>query len=398
MKRLLLLVVFILLNIAVLGSSNGSAGATVSAGFQISPAEEDQFYQRISSYYSVEERQAIRGDLKRLKSRYPEGYFVLIKMCSREPQGFHAYYRGDDPGSYNVIIHEMSHAAVTPCLFEDNRMGDCDKIDSQVFLIEDILVKIPYNDALAEVVEHKSEHILAAIAAPREFDRIYLHEDTGGPSYSLLDEMNAYIKSVRAAAFEPTALLDDINHLLRLRYHLNLLFLEMSRDRRAWQLLVEDSAFVTIALKLRQLAMAEDIDLAPYRQGQNRAVLAEIDETTALLQQTDSVLVQLDHRFVDRDFFSLKELHIEAIPFNDLGLAGPVVQFSAGENPYHREEELESSSGSDQDDSESCGDTCEPSPGCEQCLDNQDGILDQCEKVCQAFIVCLDSCGDEQMP
>ncbi len=302
--------------------------------FAVTSDQEAIFYDRVSAYYGEDELASVRNRLERLKIRYPEGYFIIIKMCSREPQEFEAYYEGDD-SSINTIIHEASHGADSECLYDDNVAGTCEKEKNyETYLIDGYLVRFPYDYSLDESFSQAGEAMLHEIKNHTDFDHTYLVEQ--GSGYSTLDELNSYTKSMRCSKyFDTDNAVSSYEAMQRQLYHLNIMLIYAKTDPLIWDRITSDKAFVTMALKLRDIAMAEEIDPDDYRDDvMNRESIEDAKNTRNLVLETSYILDELDRNYEGYDFTGLKEIGIEAKHIDELGMPGPVPVFAEGENPY----------------------------------------------------------------
>lgn len=397
----------ILILIVLIAAGNLLEGS-VSFGrkevFRISQEEERIFFLRLAKFYPAARMGEARKQLAELKKKYPEGYFILIKIGAREPQGFHAYYDENDPQSLNTAVHEFVHAANNECLYENNRAGVCQKEKWEVYLIGNQLVRFPYNASLEDQFLNESESIFAKIKSPTDFDRTYFSKDTGGPSYSILDEINAYTKSVRYAKALGSAqdILDDYANLLRQLYHLNIALGYAYTAKTMKKSLDGDRAFVAMALKLRDIALGEKVNVKDLikAKGLDRTVIAEIARTRKLLQETDHIYTRLSTADSGRPFVELGNLGIQVKPVSALGLPGAIPVYADGQNPYDNSEEaagydpggiVPELSNKEQVCLAQCEEKCPVSAKCDSCLENTRGDLDACSS-CVGLIQCLDTC------
>ena len=405
-----------------------------SSVFKVLPEEEKLFYDRIAKYYNDVQLQKIHSDLDKIKIKYPEGYLIIIKMGAREPQAFQAYYNEKDDASYATCIHEMTHGANNQCLYYDNKLGQCDKHRYYIFLVNGILVKIPYNTQLEQTVLSKVDIILSTVKNQDGFDKNYISKETGGPSYNQLDELDAYLKSVRfdrANPFndmEPYLLVQDYANLKRLLYHINLMLIEMKKNPSDWALITGDKAFVTMILKLRELALQERVDTTTCSDGVCQSELKRLKETEQALLETDYILKELDSSYVNKSFFDLADIDIKAKYLNDLGIAGEPAVYPEGESPYGSEivdengnvvsgdnqpisgnqavnnndtknqgegsnQSVDGSSNGQSDDAfQRCAEKCPSTPSCDQCVEQHNGNLDACPNECSSLLKCINAC------
>ena len=246
--------------------------------------------------------------------------------------------------------------------------------------------------------------------------------------------MDAYLKSVRfdkANPFndmEPYLVVQDYTNLKRLLYHINLMLIEMKKNPSDWALITGDKAFVTMILKLRELALQERVDTTTCSDGVCQSELKRLKETEQALLETDYILKELDSSYVNKSFFDLADIDIKAKYLNDLGIAGEPAVYLEGESPYGSEIVDENgnvvsgdnqpisgnqavnnndtknqgegsnqsvdglSNGQSDDAFQRCAEKCPSTPSCDQCVEQHNGNLDACPNECSSLLKCVNAC------
>lgn len=214
--------------------------------YAITEAEEQQFEQNISRLLSGEELVDAKKMIKKVKDYYPEGYFVIVTETINDPDEFKTWYdltRGH-PSRANTIVHEMTHGA----------------LDKYTYWIEDKGITIKNEYYLYQKL-FSGEVLLQYIDKPNRIDKIYLEENKQNITVTL-DEVNAYIKSVRIqraySVHNEAETVSDPSTLTRQLYIL-MLHLKHAKEKETavWNIIVSNKGFAYTMMRVVKMAEAE---------------------------------------------------------------------------------------------------------------------------------------------
>jgi len=203
-----------------------------------------KFNNTIKNSFSGDELNEVQDILSELKKDYPEGYFVIVKMNLKKEDEFKQWYnltKKVGPINIGLIIHETTH------------MGGME--ESCTYFIEDKCIKIQNENILYDNL-FPGKKLLKYIDEPTNIDITYL-KDANQKLLITLDEVNAYIKSVRTDraygkhTTNPATLARQLYILtLHLKYAQN-------EDRQAWDALIANKGFAYTLMRLTVMAEAE---------------------------------------------------------------------------------------------------------------------------------------------
>jgi len=217
---------------------------SLSPDYSITKAEKTKFNNTISESFSGSKLEEVQETLSELKKDYPEGYFVIAKMNLKKKDEFKQWYNLMDkitPPDIGVIIHETTHA------------GGLE--ESCTYFVEDKCIKIQNENALYDKL-FSGKKLLKYIDEPNDIDIKYLKE-ANQKLLTTLDEINAYIKSVRTDRVYKQDCTDPAT-LARQLYILTLhLKYAQNEDGQAWNALIANKGFAYTLMRLVVMAEAE---------------------------------------------------------------------------------------------------------------------------------------------
>lgn len=233
--------------------------------YSITAGEESEFEKITARFFSEPKLSELKSGMQELKNRYPEGYFVIVQVTISDPDELRVWYEEHD-ASFVTMVHEMTHSASTLCriLRRENcetlkRMIPRDEWGKQGYFIED--KGIVFSQAVTDIFV--GEELLKYIAQPNEVDEIYLREGRQ-TIFVALDEINAYIKSVRMVRAYNQADRASLNSggapevLSRQLYYLSLYLREMKSARLdLWRELTRNKAFAFVLMRLDEVGRTE---------------------------------------------------------------------------------------------------------------------------------------------
>lgn len=214
--------------------------------YTITKAEEVEADLLLTQYSSSENDLAtIRELIAGLKAKYPEGYYVVIQDILLRPEEFIDWYDTLNLSAaiFNfeeVMPHEITHLLGLVC---------------GTYLVEDKCITILNYSKLSDIV-FSGDKLLPYIEAQNYIDEEYLMKNKHTILVTL-DEVNAYIKSVRAdRAFDyyhsfPSTLARQMYYIsLHLRY-------AKEEEPDVWNALVENKGFAYVLMRVVAMAEAE---------------------------------------------------------------------------------------------------------------------------------------------
>lgn len=216
---------------------------TALPDYTITEAEEQQFQEKVSQFFSEKDLKGAKKLTVKLKNNYPEGYFVIVKLTLHNPKEFKTWYeynRENEFEAADISIHEMTHGGtLIGCSYwiEDK----CIKIKDEYFLLEKLF---------------SGEVLLNYIEKPNFIDNQYLKENKQDITVTL-DEVNAYIKSVRTTRVYK----QHMSHPSTLARQLYILTLHLRHAKEVetgtWDAIVSNKGFAYTLMRLVKMAEAE---------------------------------------------------------------------------------------------------------------------------------------------
>lgn len=221
----------------------------------------------------------LKNDLEKLKTKYPEGYYVIVKVGTNHPKEVNEYYDTsiEQEGSrVNLLIHELTHIA-----------SESENENEYVFQKDNLLITVPYHP---EKLSQKGA-LRKYISKINDTDDTYLN-DENGDIYVTLDELNAYTKSLRTQQayinedgqdqleFEYDTTIRQILHLaIGLDYAKN-------SNKSEWNELTNNKTFAYILYQFKKEA---EVELAKIELKENQEAISSINDTRSILKKYESV-------------------------------------------------------------------------------------------------------------
>jgi len=241
--------------------------------YSITKAEKTKFDSTISESFSGSELKKVQEIFFELSKNYPEGYFVIVKMNLGKKNEFKEWYDLMDntimSPDIGLIIHETTHSG-------SNTEG-C------TYFVEDKCLKIQ-NEGFLYSKLFSGKRLLKYIDNPNDIDIKYLKE-ADQKLLTTLDEINAYIKSVRTdRAYKEYS--TNPATLARQLYILTLHFkYAQNEDKEVWNALVVNKGLAYITMRLKVMAEAE-LEIARQEGFSN----SEVTENLKLYQENKKYL------------------------------------------------------------------------------------------------------------
>ncbi|MEA3357371.1 MAG: hypothetical protein U9Q67_02955 [Patescibacteria group bacterium] len=210
--------------------------------YSISEVNEAEFNNLLTQNFEEGDLEDVNEMVAGLKENYPEGYFVILTQTLRRPEEFKDWYEllTPDPDAMETIIHEMTHTGGIYC---------------GTFFIEDKCITIPDRWDLSERLFSGVE-LLDYIDSQNFIDEAYL-EGCKHNIIGTLDEVNAYIKSVRTDRANKNYN-SDPSTLARQMYYITLHLRHAKEEEpETWNILVDNKGFAYTLMRLIAMAEAE---------------------------------------------------------------------------------------------------------------------------------------------
>jgi len=211
--------------------------------YSIDRIEEAKFNRALARSFSKDDLKNVKNMIAGLKKDYPEGYFVIVKISLKQPKQLKILYnsiRGSGLEDVGTIIHEMTHLGT---------YLDC------TYFVEDKCIKIKNYDALSEQL-FTGDKLLKYISEKNFVDEEYLEKDRQKILLNL-DEVNAYIKSVRTDRVYQEHNTNPAT-LARQLYYITLHLKHAKEERlETWDALVANKGFAYVLMRLTVMAEAE---------------------------------------------------------------------------------------------------------------------------------------------
>lgn len=211
--------------------------------YSITAEEEVDANNQISQQFDQNDLVEVTTMLDELKIKYAEGYFVILTQSLSRPSEFKTWYDIKGLGGFSntdIILHEMTHTG---------GLYNC------TYFIEDKCITIENRWQLSEQL-FTGDKLLNYITDTNHIDETYLAEDKHTIIVTL-DEVNAYIKSVRFdRAYDSYS--SNPETLSRQMYYLTLhLKYAKEEEPEDWNALVENKGFAFTLMRLTAMAEAE---------------------------------------------------------------------------------------------------------------------------------------------
>ncbi len=273
--------------------------------YSINEQDEAEFNDLLVENFDESELENVTAMVTKLDEKYPEGYFVIVTQTLSQPDEFKNWYELTAvirPITMDIIVHEMTHTG---------GFYNC------TFFIEDKCITIQDQWSLSEEL-FSGDNLLSYITEQNSTDESYLVENKHN-IIGTLDEVNAYIKSVRISrAYNqhdsyPASLARQMYYItLHLRHAK-----EIEIDD--WNALVDNRGFAYTLMRLMAMAEAEletaegkwfsDIDVTENLRlyEENKKYLDEFFVSTEVdeLNDLDLTYTELQERGV---LFGLEEM------------------------------------------------------------------------------------------
>jgi len=285
--------------------------------YQITEEEEEKFRSLLEEIYTGEELDKAVSAMNDLKSLYPKGYYIVVKVAPEfvnsgmGGDGFRLLAGDFSENSLNTLVHELTHIGFMG--FSTDVMRD---VHDYVYLIGGFGVLIDRDRSFFPKTE-----VFADISNPDDFDRLYLEiaeKNEGADLMNILDEINAYTKSQECEiALEELGGTWDYgsrHNLLKQKWHLEL-YLKRAYEKHPedWEYIVNNEGLSFFIMKLWQDASrVEMLD----REGE-KSLGFNFEQMADVVYGTDNYSV-MEKLFQDSGVAEYEEMSYNDVNFEDL--------------------------------------------------------------------------------
>ncbi|MBU1119491.1 hypothetical protein KKH43_06440 [Patescibacteria group bacterium] len=245
-------------------------------GYTVSTEEISAFYEAIKTVFDIETVDTIHKDLEELKKRYPEGYYVVIKVGTSSPETVKQFYDQsiEEPGNrMNLLVHELTHMGSNMCFVSGaENTASCmlpiADLEKYAFFIAPNIMITPFHP---DRLHTKDELQVYVKDFNTEFDNLYLQKEMG-TIFGTLDELNSYTKSIRTELAysdvdHPAYIYFEYSNVLRTIYHLaQSLYHAKHHDPETWNYLTSNKSVAYAIYFIKSQAEGElaHVDTSKY--------------------------------------------------------------------------------------------------------------------------------------
>ena len=288
-----------------------------ASDYQIAEEEEEKFRSLLEEIYTGEELDRAVSAMSDLKSLYPKGYYIVVKVAPKfvnsgvGGDGFRLLTGDFSADSLNILVHELTHTGFM--VFGTDVMGD---VYDYVYLIGGFGALINRDRDFFPKTE-----VFADISEPDDFDRLYLEpgeKNEGADIMNILDEINAYTKSQECEiALEELGGTWDYgsrHNLLKQKWHLEL-YLKRAYEKHPedWEYIVNNEGLSFFIMKLWQDASrVEMLD----REGE-KSLGFNFEQMADVVYGTDNYSV-MEKLFQDSGVAECEEMSYDDVSFKNL--------------------------------------------------------------------------------
>ena len=288
-----------------------------TSDYQVTEGEEKNFRSLLEEIYTGEELDRTVSAMSDLKSLYPKGYYIVVKVAPKfvnSGAGGEEFrvLAGDFSVDYlNILVHELTHLGIL--VFGADAIGD---VYDYVYLIGRYGVLIDRDRNFFPKTE-----VFADISEPDDFDKLYLEpveKNEGADLMNILDEINAYTKSQECEiALEELGGTWDYgsrHNLLKQKWHLEL-YLKRAYEKHPedWEYIVNNEGLSFFIMKLWQDASrVEMLD----REG-DKSLGFNFEQMADVVYGTDNYSV-MEKLFQDSGVAEYEEMSYDDVSFKNL--------------------------------------------------------------------------------
>jgi hypothetical protein len=285
--------------------------------YQITEEEEEKFRSLLEEIYTGEELDKAVSAMNDLKSLYPKGYYIVVKVA---PEFVNSGAGGEEfrvlAGDFsvdylNILVHELTHLGIL--VFGADAIGD---VYDYVYLIGRYGVLIDRDRSFFPKTE-----VFADISNPDDFDKLYLEpveKNEGADLMNILDEINAYTKSQECEiALEELGGTWDYgsrHNLLKQKWHLEL-YLKRAYEKHPqdWEHIINNEGLSFFIMKLWQdVSRVEMLD----REGE-KSLGFNFEQMADVVYGTDNYSV-MEKLFQDSGVAECEEMSYDDVSFKNL--------------------------------------------------------------------------------
>lgn len=291
-----------------------------TSDYQVTEEEEEKFRSLLEEIYTGEELDRAVSAMSDLKSLYPKGYYIVVKVAPKfvnsgvGGDGFRLLTGNFSVDYLNILVHELTHCGGI-MVFGADAIGD---VYDYVYLIGRYGVLIDRDRNFFQKTE-----VFADISEPDDFDKLYLepvekNENGCKDLMNILDEINAYTKSQECEiALEELGGTWDYgsrHNLLKQKWHLEL-YLKRAYEKHPedWEDIINHQGLSFFILKLWQDASrVEMLD----REGE-KSLGFNFEQMADVVYGTDNYSV-MEKLFQDSGVAEYEEMSYNDVNFEDL--------------------------------------------------------------------------------
>lgn len=285
--------------------------------YKITEEEEKNFWSLLEEIYTGEELDRAVSAMSDLKSLYPKGYYIVVKVAPKfvnSGAGGEEFrvLAGDFSVDYlSILVHELTHLGIL--VFGADAIGD---VYDYVYLIGRYGVLIDRDRDFFPKTE-----VFEDISKPDDFDKLYLEpveKNEGADLMNILDEINAYTKSQECEiALEELGGTWDYgsrHNLLKQKWHLEL-YLKRAYEKHPqdWEYIIKYQGLSFFILKLWQ--DASRVEMLDSESGKSTGT--NYEQMADMVYGTDNYSV-MEKLFQDSGVVEYEEMSYNDVNFEDL--------------------------------------------------------------------------------